>query len=365
MEQWNFSAADSWFFKESRPIEAVGANLAESLFPPSASSVIGAIRSSIGEAHQVDWAEYAAGEHPLRGIIGTPDDLGPLQFSGPYLSREGQRLYPMPQSLLWAGSDQTRLIPADGATRCDLGLVRLPQKAKTLAGARPRENTWITEAGLQAFLAGQPVAATDAVSADALFEAEPRLGIGRDNQRATVETGLLYQTRHVRPRQGCEIVMDIRGLQNEHLPPTGICRFGAEGRMASWSRTQAKALPAVAALKAAKGLTLMLLTPASFEQGWIPDGFTEDDTGKSRVWRGELAGIRLTLLCAALGKPRREGGWDLVNRKPRDLQSLIPAGSVYFCEVEGDIAGAQRALHGIQIGQQQAWGRGTLAVGYY
>ena len=55
MEQWVFSASDSWFFKEARPMETVGASRLDSLFPPPAKTVIGAIRTSIGDALGVDW----------------------------------------------------------------------------------------------------------------------------------------------------------------------------------------------------------------------------------------------------------------------------------------------------------------------
>lgn len=366
MEQWVFSASDSWFFKEARPMEAVGASRLDSLFPPPAKTVIGAIRTSIGDALGVDWREYAAGAHPLRQIMGTPDDLAPLSFDGPYLMQDGKRLYPMPQSLLWtAGGEQTSLLPGHEAVECDLGRVRLPQKARPLAGANPAQDAWLTEQGLVAFLSGQPVPASAVVRRDQLFATEDRLGIARDNARRVTGDGLLYQTRHVRPQPGCAMGIQVHGLSEERLPKQGVCRLGAEGRLAGWERLPAKGQPTVAPPAKIKGIQLMLLTPALFAQGWIPDGLVETEQDGCKVWEGDLCGVTLTMVCAAVGKPRREGGWDLVNKKPRDLNGLIPAGSVYFCQVKGDPRLAQQALHGQLIGQEQAWGRGKLVAGFY
>ena len=66
-----------------------------------------------------------------------------------------------------------------------------------------------------------------------------------------------------------------------------------------------------------------------------------------------------------LGKAVREGGGDLLRRQPRPVRSLIPAGSVYFCSVEGDVRAAVTALHGWHAGHATALGRGELAVGFW
>ena len=368
MEQWTFTAVDSWFFRESRPMEAVGASRLDSVFPPPANTVIGAIRHCIGEAHQVDWREYASGPHALHQVMGTPADLGPLSFDGPYLlHNDKQRLYPMPQSLLWTADRQhtTRLLPGAMPVECDLGRVRLPQKHTPLAGASAKADTWLTEQGLCAFLRGQPVLPDDMVQPNSLFVSEERLGIARDHARRVADDGLLYQTKHIRPQPGCAIAMNVGGLNDSRLAQTGLCRLGAEGRLAGWQRNPALTLPDISSPAQKNGLMLMLLTPALFTQGWVPDGLQETEQDGCRVWQGVLHGVALTLVCAALGKPRREGGWDLVNKKPRDLHSFIPAGCVFFCEAQGNLEAAQRALHGKQIGLEHAWGRGKIAAGFY
>jgi CRISPR-associated protein Cmr3 len=112
-----------------------------------------------------------------------------------------------------------------------------------------------------------------------------------------------------------------------------------------------------------QNLLLMLLTPADFGSDWQLPGFKADEQDGVRVWRGSLNGVDLVLHSAVLGKAVREGGWDLMNQRPRPVKSLMPAGSVYFCTVEGDPQAAIDALHGLHIGHDTALGRGELAVG--
>ena len=389
---WCFNALDTWFFRESRPMESVGGAQLQSVFPPPSRTVIGAVRTAIGNAAGVHWHGYPderqSAHQSLRQWIGDANGLGRLSFRGPFVMRGGQRLYPAPLAVLQAvgaanadGEKSitfTRLEPASDLTECDLGRVQLPKKMDAkLAGAKPLEQAWLTAKGLQAVLAGQAPAAADVVDAKSLFHTEERLGIGRNNASRTVESGLLYQTQHVRPALGVAVGLCVDGLAADDAPPVpgvGFVRLGAEGRMAHWVREAEPALPAAPTVKAnATRLMLVLTTHAQFEKGWLPDGFeqatlpvaTGQETGQT-VWEGSLHGVRLRLLCAVVGKPVREGGWNLAGRAPRAMESLTPAGSCYFCEVldaGGASATAVHALHGQQIGQNTAYGRGELAVG--
>lgn len=365
--QWRFTALDTLFFKESRPMEAVGGAQLQSVFPPPAATLIGAIRTAIGESQQVDWKAYANDDHhPLKALMGSADSLGPLSFTGPFLMQKRERLFPVPLALLHAknnGVDQfTRLTPSTDITVCDLGAVRLPQKRDPLAGAKPLEKAFITAKGLTAVLSGGLPEDKAIVHSRGLYHSEERLGIGRDHAKRTTIDSLLYQTNHVRPMQDVSIGMVVKGLNCAGLPQQGTCRLGAEGRMAAWQCEAVHTLPPVKINS--KNIMLVLLTPARFTQGWLPDGFTQVITAEQQtVWEGDIHGVTLRLISSVTGKPMREGGWDLVNRSPRTMRSLVPAGSCYFCEVVG---GADAStLHGQQIGQDTEYGRGEMAIGHW
>ncbi|PPC83998.1 MAG: hypothetical protein CTY38_03080 [Methylotenera sp.] len=370
-QQWSFSALDTLFFKESRPIESVGGSLLGSVFPPPARTMIGAIRTAIGDALQVDWQAYGAGDlKEIEKIIGSKESLGDLKFTGPYLLKGDLRLYPLPLSYLEADTKQTRLIPSKTAIRCDLGTVQLPEKQLNLAGAKPREGAFVTEKGLQQFLSGNAIDKNEIVDSTALYSTEYRLGIARDNQTRVTGVGMLYQTQHIRPSHTADvkIAMTVQGLQAAEIPVEGLIRLGAEGRIAHWQRSSSTALPAIPKPKQVQGLMLMLLSPALFSSGWCPDGFVKANDGEKDIWQGEIAGVRLNIICSVVGKPVREGGWDMVAKAPRPLASYVPAGSCYFCELadmQQDLQTLQNKLHGQQIGQEAEYGRGEIAVGYW
>jgi CRISPR-associated protein Cmr3 len=335
-----------------------------SLFPPPARTIAGAIRTLIGETQGVDWQRFVKHDEyqELKQQIGADDDLGLLKITGPYPLWKGERLYPVPLHLLVKAEEYVFLQPGE-SVKCDLGNVRLPEKPKNaLSGAKPLETAWLDGANLQQVLRGQ--FPQPPCPLRQLYAVEPRLGIARNNAQRTAADGLLYQTRHLRPRAELSIGVTLNGILPELQPDNGVIRFGGEGRASAVSITDSLLfLPPLTG--STQQLLLMLLTPADFNGDWLLPDFTVDSQDGIRIWRGEINGVSLILHSAVLGKTTREGGWDLLNQRPRPVQSLVPAGSVYFCTVEGDSGTAIKALHGHHLGHDTALGRGELAVGFW
>ena len=135
--------------------------------------------------------------------------------------------------------------------------------------------------------------------------------------------------------------------------------------MASWQRVPVCALPVPRLPENVCGIVVVLVSHALFSRGWLPDGFELCSFGGYDSWSGELGGCPLRLISAVTGKPVREGGWDMARCAPRPLISLVPAGSCYFFETEGNPETVAHALHGLQIGQETEYGRGEIAAGYW
>ncbi len=362
-KQWRFESLDSWFFREARAFDTSGSHELISLFPPSARTVAGAVRTLIGETQGVDWEQFAqAGEcADLKRWIGVGDDLGALKIVGPYPLWKKERWYPAPLHLLGIGGNYVRLQLGE-PVECDLGNLRLPTLSAALPGAKPLNEIWLNGDDLQRVLRGeypeQPISLT------AFYNEEPRVGLARNNTQRTAADGLLYQTRHIRPRPELAIGVTVSGIPPAWHPERGVIRFGGEGRASAVTVEAGGTLPAAPKAHGAN-LLLMLLTPADFGGGWLLPGFQAAEQDGVRVWRGTVQGVALTLHSAVLGKAVREGGWNLLTQQPRPVRSLIPAGSVYFCTVAGDAQAAIEALHGQAVGREVALGRGELAVGFW
>ena len=374
---WTFTPLDTWFFKQALAPDSLASQELTSLFPPSPRTLIGAVRSSVGEANDVDWLSYRSGKQPdIDKLIGSHKDAVPpnAQFTGVFIAKNGQRYYPMP--LNWLGKKEGtgyllfKMQPSEQAIHCDLGKVRLPvllEKDSTkTAGAKPLETLFVSAKKLDALLKStqtqETLTAVDYLDRSDMISEEARLGIARDNHtRKTIE-GKLYQTKHLRMAEGISLQLDCRGWH-----PTAhnaLMTLGGEGRLAEIHYGETQALPTIRT-KQAQGIILTLSTPAKFTNGWLPDGFTAIHADDIDAWQGTINGIDLTLHSATIGKAHREGGWNIEQRSARDVESFVPAGSSYYCTFEGDLNTAINALHLHQIGQYTTLGRGQLVVGIY
>lgn len=389
-QTWHFSALDSLFFRESRPMESVGGSELSSIFPPPARTLAGAMRTTLAETSTegVDWKAYASDtNHPLRQVIGYGDDMGPLCIKGVWLNHNGERLYPAPGNLVGKRADKeknritiTKFMSLSEATQCDLGNgVRFSTLPEGFEGAKPLSGSfWLTSSGFQALLKGEEPASNQLMEqsegvVEDLYITDPRVGIARDNNLHVVKKGLLYQTRHIRLKENISIEVEATGLPEQQSGSHPLVRLGGEGRLAGVkiNNKPAHFISAPEADNNTLGLILYLLSPAQFNTP--PDvyeplpGFIKNDEGGTTIWQGSINSIPLTLHSVVAGKAHREGGWDMAQHKPRPVKSLVPAGSAYYCTVDdhATLSDAITALHGVQIGEEQALGRGKIAAGLW
>lgn len=378
-----FTPLDTWFFREARPHGSVGNSELGSVFPPPVRTLLGAVRTLMGDAW---FARYGSAEHKdwrslatnqaLQALIGIGDDLGPLRVTGPFLQRNGQRLYPAPANLMVKEQDGKAhyfLLDLGEPVHCDLGRVHLPcfpkkvPGLKETVGSKPTEKYWLTQQGYTAVLTGMAPQAQDVLASKDLWTEEDRLGIGRDNRRASVQEGLLYQTRHLRLQPGISVEIELYGVVDPSLLPSHtVLRLGGEGRSASVHAAPCPTpvkLPHTALGDKVRTLALYALTPAPCYVGvpaGIPAGFVPSRHQGYDCWSGQLAGKDLRVLAVACQRPLREGGWDLVQHQARPVHSLLAPGSVLYVQSDTPISAA--TLHAL-TDQADASGRGLMVVG--
>ena len=369
----SFTPYDTWFFRESRPHDAVGASELSSLFPPPVKTLIGAFRSHLGEQAQIDWrTRYSESlKMDLSDLLGASNQLGPVSLNGPWIHRQGQRLYPAPLYLMHKDQDIQRL-EIGPTVRCDLGNVRLPQLAAGLKGYKTLENRWLTSSGLSKCLNGQVPTAQECFSTQDLFSLEPRLGIARNNQQRQVLEGKLYQTQHLRLKAEIDVQLEIHDLPDALLAMANqanspVLRLGGEGRMASLnSQNSALDLPDLKPINQ-DSFVIHFMTAADFNGQMFPADFTKQQNNGQTVWQGQINGIECQIEAAVIGKAHREGGWDMQNHQPHPVKSYIPAGSAWFCRLtkNHDWQTLKQQLHGQSIGNDSAFGRGQILIGHW
>lgn len=400
-QTWRLQALDTLFFREARPMHAIGNAELKSVFPPSMRTVAGAIRRCIGDLKNIDWRSYDGGQVKPEwyDYIGNGDDLGPLAFSGVWLVYNNQRLYPTPLNLLQqqvennakqeSGNKLISLEIPQQAVHCDLGQVYLPAiprtEASTVIRHQSLNETWLTQTAFEKLLRADFEAIAVGENDSELFylsdllSTESRLGIACDYHSRQSKHGLLYQTQHIRLHKALSFEVDISGLHADiDLSASSTAgttlRLGGEGRMAAVSVVEpAASLAAPKANSQSCGIILYLLTPllASENQAEQPlPGFKRH--ASQPMWQGVINGVELHLYSAVVGKVQREGGWDLKHNRPRAVKSYLPAGSAFYCKLAAEssptaatLSQAIEKLHNRKIdhdSNQSELGYGHIAV---
>ena len=359
---------DTWFFRDATPFlagSATQSNVA-SLFPPYPGTVVGALRAAL--AMTQGWSGRGRWPEEICRVLGDgPEDLGHLSFDMPFLLRDGSPLYRVPRHLLglngpggWTPGSFLR--PGLPVT-CDLGsAVRLPEASSAdshFEDFKAGDHHWITPAGMNSVLRGE-LPSQDEVMADGLlWSTEFRIGLERDrNTRSAVE-GMLYNVQHVRPGRGISVGARIFGLPEGWAPPFGeLISLGGEGRLAEcreWNAELSLDSPLDSIIDAGR-VAVIALSPLDLEEDICSGGRPLDDSGQLRV------------VSACLDRPQRIGGWDSLNRRPLALRSVLPAGSVLFCEVR-EAAEFERTVSAgngvLRLGARQQWGFGLATLGVW
>lgn len=370
-------AIDTLFFRELRPQGGPGGVQLQSVFPPPARTVEGAIRTL------------------LHDMTGTPPShkngrtaINTLCMRGPYLTYEinghYQRLYPWPAHILChPDGHQAALTPSKTAFETDLGQVFLPQLPNGLKGYRAPQDRWLPASEFFRLLADPQYRPANCFAGEGtLYQREARLGIGRDNLARSASESQLYQTSHIRPAPGLAFEL---GLQAPCSKVTGnvdseaeqaltdlqaclsngaIVRLGSEGRSAHLSVVQKNAADRELAQPLGAQVVLAFTTHADFEADWKPNNFQPwVDATNNLTWRGfadAASGVELEIVSAVNRKYLREGGWDSSEALSRPARALLPAGSVWFCRV---LRGDASVLQARQLGVGRELGRGEFALG--
>ena len=361
---------DTLFLRDGTPFSA-GSDSQEdvgSLFPPYPPTMVGALRAVLARCN--GWNTGRQWPKCLNAVLGDgPHDLGALKFDGPIVLRDGEPLFPVPRHVLGASHDGewrpvACLRPGSGVA-CDLGAaVRLPdfpRDSGDVEHLKPAADRWLTKTGLEAVLRGRLPGGDKIVPSRELWRQEHRVGLEIDPNTRTAREGRLYSTRHVRTTRGVSLGMRIHGVHENGLtsPHGRLGPLGGESRIVEyrhWNTEKLEIDAPLGEIDAAGRMVIVALTPLDLDEAVVRGRAPLDEDGD--FW----------VVSACSDRPLRVGGWDSIARRPLSLRSLLPAGSVLFCEPDEPRRLARTAETSgglLRVGRRTQWGFGLAAVGVW
>lgn len=327
-------------WRDGRPFVATEGSetAARSLPLPLPSTLAGFVRTQVGKGQGLSFDDPQA----LQNLHG-------LQVCAPLLVRGGQFVLPAPRDAVVYKKDgalevmRLKPVEADEGSGCNN-----PQGVRPLLVSediKPETgyNLW-TAGDLTRWLLGQEVK-PEKISG---LPNDTRVHVGIDPASGKASEGVLYSVTY-KALESLEegqyhswsIRARVRLPEGQEPEPLGY--LGGESRPVRvtaypnaklseyWFDCPAEIKGAYARLGRGAMVRMVLATPALFEGGWRPGWL--DKFGQMNLPAG-VGAVRLKLVAAAVGRREPVSGWSLRERKPRPVRWMVPAGSVYFFEVE-------------------------------
>ncbi len=365
---------DPLVFRDGRPFNPDGFNLARTLPWPFPSTIAGAVRTVLGKLAARD------GQAPF-GSEESLEALRAVEVSGAFLLADSEVYLPCPADAVGRGvKDSARMIRLEAVSPSPLGadegcnlphsgvwpvVPRSPEKAEEL----PR--FWSLDRAAE-WLAGGPcewqLSKNDGSDKGFIrcVPVEERVHVSIDPRRQAVAgEGSLFVTRALAFKDGWSMVVRVEPpvgpLQEalRHLP--GLHALGGERRLAVFDLLDDKEPPGLAAARAlgrvapdrvkvalaqTRGVRMLLVTPVPFGCGWLPRWL--DSVSLEGSPPGFESAVRLRLRGACLDRWVPVSGWSLERHRspdgrvrkpgPKPVRRAVPQGAVYFFEVVGGSA---------------------------
>jgi len=369
-QYFSITPQDAWFFRDGRPYNHRESNQAavESVFPPPARTLTGALRAALARTNGWDGKLHGWPKDAANCFGNGPNDLGQLQFTGPFLIRENETgateaLWPVPRHLLGrshAGHWRPLafLQPDEKETETDIGRCRLPRlllpAGQRPDGLKPAGTAWITAAGLTCILGGKAPGAEMLHRPDTLWQFESRVGLQRDAATLNVGEGDLYSPTYVRLCRKVALGVGLEGVPNNMNGLPSLFPLGGESRLAqaeSWHGNPVPNCPPANTFKPDSNgfvrFIVVLLTHGCFKN---PAPFLSSGA---------------KIISACVDKPQLIGGWDSLKNEPLALEPFHPAGSVWFCEAPAAELPNILAQNGQWLGDYHTHGFGQIVIGLW
>ncbi|MGI6393635.1 MAG: type III-B CRISPR module-associated protein Cmr3 [bacterium] len=315
---------DTLFFRDGKPFTMGENNWADGLFPPPPSVIYGALRATYFAHHPNELSKANQSEDPTKNL--KINDIS-------YVSNS-TNFYPVPANLAIEETNKKNY----RATKLKMKEVTSSAAVKVMCSEPGKKvesssGVFFTDTSLANYLTNNldleklNNKSKNIFKMSELILTEPKIGIGRDYNTKTSESGKLYRLGMKRLK-GFSILVDFEGLE---LPENGLLRFGAEGKTSSYQKSNIYSTDFNLSDEKLTRFILYFSTPAVFKNGWFPDFFNDK-------LECVINDVSCKILSLSMEKPLLLGGWDMEKNQPKAMQKFIAPGTVYVLETDREIS---------------------------
>lgn len=354
---------DTLFMRDGRPFDAGADVWAGYIFPPHPPTVYGMLRTLLVQQVSLtvdfrDFFKHVPPEHQT--LLGDSTKPGTLSSRGPFLARRDGDIIdvyvPRPADLYFHAEDeQSRerrfylLQPNPNGPRLnEFSDARHPFLKLSFSSdpddPEPEPESWsIGGDALNAYLMGHaPNGHLLDDELDVLWREEPTTIIERETN-LTAKDHQLAHPEFIRMNPDAGLLIQIDDAHASRFEKRHTVRLGGECRVCCLETREVETIVDPEAMTkrimdAGGRFKALLTSPGYFpRKGYYPDFLTEID-GETGFPEGEWeigCGKRtVQLKTLACGRAVRIGGWDLARGKPKTMIKAVPAGGVFYFEME-------------------------------
>lgn len=337
---------DVLFFRDGRPFDAGGDFISGLSFPPNTSTFYGALRTLILSNYENDFSKLDSTSKEWKTEIGEIEssdinksfgtfainDFGLIEnYLGIY-----NRYFPVPADILKV-KDEDKCIVVEpefkksnkfqiNNTIDNFELITFKDKSNNL---EPLNKYLISGDALKSYLHKNDLKFDEYnfINFGKIFESENRTGIKINKKTGTADEGFIYSSEFARMNDNFGFYLEV---ESELLKSAKVktIKLGGESKTANLEIIDKELYKPVSNSSGDnKYFKMILLTPAIFDSGWIPDFLNGEQKFKNGTFEIKLeSGI--------LNRYIGIGGWDLYHKTSKPLRRAVPAGSVYYFHIE-------------------------------
>ena len=406
MKTYTFRPSDLLFFRDGRPIDAVGGYGARW---PDAPLIFDALHAALHRAFPMpqEWEHHhRTGHSSTRDYDAERNQrFGGLATAGIFPVFGNQWLFPAPADWRISENSSGALRPTQvpSGARSNLPPPLCYPLLSPVEPSKKQPHPWWTRAAWEAYLRGETPAANGQFENETLFSSEWHTGIGIDPATGTQDGERIYSAQYLRLREEVHCGFfaalptkqqdtTVRDCLAELIDGEARIIIGGQQRLCtveSDATEPATLLPQTPPITG-RLVKWVLFTPVLFPRigehpgGWLPSWICRstgkvkllDGPGKNKAQRtkvNEGQPIQAKLVAACVPKPIALSGWSerldatkdagaTDNTGPRATQLAVPAGAVYYFEAD-DEAHAQKLAAALSWNSSPCFTRRSTLLG--